>query len=65
MSQLTEKMLYFLFGRGDVAPAREAVALGWDDSVLTGLRNLSSGFPADLYAMRQQKKAEKKKSKNT
>lgn len=51
VSQLTEKMLYFLFGRGDVAPAREAVALGWDDSVLSGLRNLSSGFPADVYKL--------------
>ena len=50
VSQLTEKMLHFLFLRGDIAPATEAAAFTWRESA-KGPASLSTGFPADFHKL--------------
>lgn len=51
VSQLTEKMLHFLFGRGDIAPAIPAVAMTWNDVWLQKQPNLTNEFSSEFYPL--------------
>lgn len=48
VSQLTEKMLSFLFVRGDISPAKEAVAINWKPEEVAALHTLHVPYPTDF-----------------
>ena len=48
VSQLTEKMMSFLFVRGDIASAKTAVAVNWEPREVAALRTLHAAYPADF-----------------
>lgn len=48
VSQITEKMLHFLFVRGDIKEAEKGVAINWTDKEIDALQSRVEVFPQDF-----------------
>lgn len=44
LAQISEKIIFFLFGRGDIQPAKDAIAFTWTPEMIKSLPSLNASF---------------------